>query len=304
MKLEFKNVNKYFGDHHVLKDVSFSVESGQIFGYLGRNGAGKTTSIRILMDVFNANSGQILMDGAPFVASKYSIGYLPEERGMYSKSKVLDQLVYFAMLRGMNKKEATDSAKEWAKRFEVDIYLDRKLETLSKGNQQKVQITLAFVSNPDILILDEPFSGLDPVNSKLFQDALVDHISKDRIIIFSSHQMNYIESFCDDIAIIDDGAIVLKGSLSAIKKERGANRVCVSVNNLSLDDLADVLSRDLGLDVVVDKRYVIVDLNNTSKNDLVRYLLDHKYDISVISDYEPSLQDIFIQEVGDSDETV
>ena len=304
MKLEFKNVNKYFGDHHVLKDVSFSVESGQIFGYLGRNGAGKTTSIRILMDVFNANSGQILMDGAPFVASKYSIGYLPEERGMYSKSKVLDQLVYFAMLRGMNKKEATDSAKEWAKRFEVDIYLDRKLETLSKGNQQKVQITLAFVSNPDILILDEPFSGLDPVNSKLFQDALVDHISKDRIIIFSSHQMNYIESFCDDIAIIDDGAIVLKGSLSAIKKERGANRVCVSVNNLSLDDLAGVLSRDLGLDVVVDKRYVIVDLNNTSKNDLVRYLLDHKYDISVISDYEPSLQDIFIQEVGDSDETV
>lgn len=304
MKLEFKNVNKYFGDHHVLKDVSFSVESGQIFGYLGRNGAGKTTSIRILMDVFNANSGQILMDGAPFVASKYSIGYLPEERGMYSKSKVLDQLVYFAMLRGMNKKEATDSAKEWAKRFEVDIYLDRKLETLSKGNQQKVQITLAFVSNPDILILDEPFSGLDPVNSKLFQDALVDHISKDRIIIFSSHQMNYIESFCDDIAIIDDGAIVLKGSLSAIKKERGANRVCVSVNNLSLDDLADVLSRDLGLDVVVDKRYVIVDLNTTSKNDLVRYLLDHKYDISVISDYEPSLQDIFIQEVGDSDETV
>lgn len=304
MKLEFKNVNKYFGDHHVLKDVSFSVESGQIFGYLGRNGAGKTTSIRILMDVFNANSGQILMDGAPFVASKYSIGYLPEERGMYSKSKVLDQLVYFAMLRGMNKKEATASAKEWAKRFEVDIYLDRKLETLSKGNQQKVQITLAFVSNPDILILDEPFSGLDPVNSKLFQDALVDHISKDRIIIFSSHQMNYIESFCDDIAIIDDGAIVLKGSLSAIKKERGANRVCVSVNNLSLDDLAGVLSRDLGLDVVVDKRYVIVDLNNTSKNDLVRYLLDHKYDISVISDYEPSLQDIFIQEVGDSDETV
>jgi ABC-2 type transport system ATP-binding protein len=244
MKLEFSNVNKYFGDHHVLKDVSFSVESGQIFGYLGRNGAGKTTSIRILMDVFNANSGSILLDGKPFDASKYSIGYLPEERGMYSKTKVLDQLVYFARLRGMSKKEATESAQAWAKRFGVDIYLDRKLETLSKGNQQKVQITLAFVSNPDILILDEPFSGLDPVNSKLFQDALLDHISANRIIIFSSHQMSYIESFCDDIAIIDKGSIVLKGSLSAIKKERGANRICVSVNNIDLEGLAEVLVRD------------------------------------------------------------
>ena len=304
MKLEFSNVNKYFGDHHVLKDVSFSVERGQIFGYLGRNGAGKTTSIRILMDVFNANSGSILMDGKPFDASKYSIGYLPEERGMYSKTKVLDQLVYFARLRGMSKKEATESAQAWAKRFGVDIYLDRKLETLSKGNQQKVQITLAFVSNPDILILDEPFSGLDPVNSKLFQDALLDHISANRIIIFSSHQMSYIESFCDDIAIIDKGSIVLKGSLSAIKKERGANRICVSVNNIDLEGLAEVLVRDLKVGVVIDKRYVIVDLGEISKNALVQYLLDNKYDISVLSDYEPSLQDIFIQEVGDSDEAI
>ena len=203
MQLQFRHINKYFDDFHVLKDVTFTVRSGQIFGFLGRNGAGKTTAIRILMDVFKADSGEISLDDNPFSRDDHIIGYLPEERGMYSKSKVKDQLVYFAMLRGASKRKALDSVLYWTRRFEIDEYLERKLETLSKGNQQKVQITQAFLNEPDILILDEPFSGLDPVNAQLFQDALLDYISQDKIIIFSSHQMSYVEAFCDDIAIID-----------------------------------------------------------------------------------------------------
>ncbi|WZT99990.1 ATP-binding cassette domain-containing protein [Erysipelothrix sp. D19-032] len=230
MKLTFHKVNKYFGEKHVLKDISFTVKSGQIFGYLGRNGAGKTTSLRILMDVFAASDGTITIDDKPFKPGDYKIGYLPEERGMYSKTLVKDQLLYFAMLRGATRQHAQESIEYWSKKFGVDIYLNSKLETLSKGNQQKVQITQAFLNEPDILILDEPFSGLDPVNSQVFQDALTEYISDDRIIIFSSHRMSYVETFCDDIAIINFGQIILKGSLEAIKQERGMNKVKLVLN--------------------------------------------------------------------------
>lgn len=303
MQLEFQAVNKYFNDFHVLNDVSFKVQGGQIFGFLGRNGAGKTTTIRILMDVFKANSGKILMDGVEFDPKQIQIGYLPEERGMYAKSKVIDQLIYFSMLRGATRDEAKHSAHHWAKRFDIEEYLPRKLETLSKGNQQKVQITQAFLNNPDLLILDEPFSGLDPVNSRLFQDALLEYTSKDRIIIFSSHQMGYIESFCDSIAIIDEGTIVLEGSLNDIRKARGRDHLRVAVNGKPRNELRDELAAlDLGLSE--DKQSLIVHYNNdVSKRDILDLLIERNYDISVFSDYEPSLQDIFIQEVGTNDET-
>ena len=305
MKLEFKLINKYFNQHHVLKDVSFTVEGGQIFGYLGRNGAGKTTSIRILMDVFKANSGEVLIDGKPFSTEDYKIGYLPEERGMYSKTKVANQLIYFAMLRGATHQEAKDTVNYWAKRFQIDQYLNRKLETLSKGNQQKVQITQAFLNEPDILILDEPFSGLDPVNSKIFQDALLEHISKDRIIIFSSHQMGYIESFCDSIAIIEKGRIVLEGSLEAIKKERGKNHIRVSVNDMKPNVLKEEIVSQFGLNIKTYKKHLIIEVNEIyTKEEVLKYLIDNNYDIHSFSDYEPSLQDIFIQEVGEHDETI
>lgn len=195
MKLVVKDLNKSFDQTHVLKDINLTVNSGQIYGYLGRNGAGKTTSMRILMDVFDGDSGSITLDGKEFNPTDHLIGYLPEERGMYAEVKVKDQLLYFAELRGADRKNAEKSMYQWSKEFGIEKYLDQKLETLSKGNQQKVQITQAFISEPDILILDEPFSGLDPVNSQIFQNALLDYIREDRIIIFSSHQMSYVESF-------------------------------------------------------------------------------------------------------------
>lgn len=174
MKLELKNVRKSFEDKEVLHGISFSVESGRALGLLGRNGAGKTTTMRIIMDVFRANEGEVLLDGKKFKPTGSQVGYLPEERGLYPKKVVKDQMIYLAMLRGMNRKEAVKSTAKWLERLQVSEYTDKKLETLSKGNQQKVQLAATLVGEPDMVILDEPFSGLDPVNSQiLVNDILI-----------------------------------------------------------------------------------------------------------------------------------
>lgn len=299
MKLEIRNLNKSFDDHHVLKDINLEITSGQIFGYLGRNGAGKTTSIRILMDVFEGDSGSISMDGKSFKPSEYRIGYLPEERGMYSKSTVRDQLLYFAQLRGASKEASQKSMLYWCEKFEISGYLNQKLETLSKGNQQKVQITQAFINEPDILILDEPFSGLDPVNSKVFQEALVDYIRNDRIIIFSSHQMSYVESICDDIAIIDKGEIVLQGSLEAIKREKGQGKLRI---RLSDDKFAPMLE---AYAYTKESEDLILTLNPLeTKRDFLLKLVNGGIEVDSFMDYRPSLHEIFVEEVGENHESV
>lgn len=249
------------------------------------------------MDVFRQDSGEILIDDKPFNPEDYKIGYLPEERGMYGKTKVRDQLVYFAMLRGATKQDALKSVEYWTERFEIAHYLDKKLETLSKGNQQKVQITQAFLNNPDILILDEPFSGLDPVNSQIFQDALSEYISDDRIIIFSSHQMSYVETFCDDIAIIDKGEIVLDGNLEEIKEDIGGNKKRVSSQNDNFESVLD----NLGYKYSKDAKSYIIDLDNKEEsNKLLKELMNQDVEIELFSAYKPTLQDIFIEKVGDA----
>lgn len=297
MNLVIKDLNKSFNGNHVLKNINLDVKSGQIFGYLGRNGAGKTTSMRILMDVFDADSGSITMDGKDFIKNDYTIGYLPEERGMYSKFKVKDQLMYFAELRGATRKEAKESMNYWCKEFKIDIYLDQKLETLSKGNQQKVQITQAFICEPDILILDEPFSGLDPVNSKIFQDALLNYISPDRIIIFSSHQMSYVESFCDDIAIINYGEIILAGNLNKIRKDQGAGKLRLRFSDKSN---LEFLSNHK---YTIEGKDIILSLNpEESKQSFLKDLLEKNIDITMFTDYLPSLQEIFIEKAGADNE--
>lgn len=297
MKLVIEELNKSFNDKHVLKGINLTINSGQIFGYLGRNGTGKTTSMRILMDVFEGDSGSITMDGKEFKPTDHRIGYLPEERGMYSKFKVKDQLVYFAELRGASKKEAQHSMKKWAEEFGIAIYLDQKLETLSKGNQQKVQIAQAFICEPDILILDEPFSGLDPVNSKMFQDSLLNYIREDRIIIFSSHQMGYIESFCDDIAIINDGKIVLDGDLNDIRKQMGEGKLRLRVaDQRNLAFLA-------AYDYTIEKEDIILTLHpNETKRSFVEGVFSKGIELTMFMDYLPSLQEIFIEKTGDKNE--
>ena len=209
MQLDINNISKSFGDKEVLHGVSFSVVSGRAMGFLGRNGAGKSTTIRCLMDVFRPDSGNFLLDGKPFKPRSLKIGYLPEERGMYQKNDVLAQLAYFARLRGATKADAVASANRWIDYFELSEFKKKKLETLSKGNQQKIQIAQSFLNEPDILILDEPFSGLDPVNAQIFKDAISEFVKEGRLVIFSSHQMGYVEEVCDDVTLIHHGNILL-----------------------------------------------------------------------------------------------
>lgn len=305
MKLEVNNIKKSFDGKEILHGISFTVEGGRALGLLGRNGAGKTTTIRIIMDVFRANEGEILLDGKKFKPVGKEMGYLPEERGLYPKKTVKDQMVYLAMLRGMNKKEAQKSTVKWLEKLQVSEYIDRKLETLSKGNQQKVQLAATLVGEPVIVILDEPFSGLDPVNSQILKDVISELISEGRIVIFSSHQMSYVEEFCEDIVIINKGEVVLKGNLDDIKSEYGKGRRIVSAYNYSLDELEGICNNQLKemVDVLsVNKHYVILDLKeNISQWQVLDKLREIEVDVKTFGAYEPSLNDIFVAKVGDEE---
>ncbi len=303
MKLEIKDLRKSFSGNEVLHGISFSVESGKALGLLGRNGAGKTTTIRILMDVFKSDSGEILLDGKPFIPKNHQIGYLPEERGLYPKKKVTEQIVYLATLRGISKKEAKENTKKWLTRLGVIEYENRKLDTLSKGNQQKVQLAQTLVCNPNIVILDEPFSGLDPVNAQILKDVVSELIADNKLVIFSSHQMSYVEEFCEDIAIINKGNIALSGNLKDIKKEYGKNRLILSSNNYSLDELEEICKNNFSNLVTVyavKKDFLILELcEDCTKNSFFYFIIDYGIDIESFSVYEPSLTDIFVLKAGD-----
>lgn len=303
MKLEVKNLRKSFSENEVLHGISFSVESGKALGLLGKNGAGKTTTIRILMDVFKANSGEILLDGKQFKPKNYQIGYLPEERGLYPKKKVAEQIVYLAELRGLSSKKAKQNTKLWLEKLGVDEYSNKTLDSLSKGNQQKVQLAQTLVCNPDIVILDEPFSGLDPINAQILKDTVKELITQNKLVIFSSHQMSYVEEFCEEIAIINKGEIVLSGSLKNIKKEFGKDRLILSANYITIDELKNIIDTkfsDLVIVNEVKKNYLVVKLiDNKTKNELLQTLINENIDIEKFAIYEPDLADIFVKKVGE-----
>lgn len=304
MKLEIKNIYKSFGSKEVLKGVSFSAENGEAFGLLGRNGAGKTTSIRILMDVFAPENGEVLIDGKPVDYDKIRIGYLPEERGLYPKKKIIDQLVYFAELNGMSKRDSVKAVDYWLKRLKMSEHRNKRLDTLSKGNQQKIQLITALAHNPQIIILDEPFSGLDPVNAMLLKDVVKEQIEKGKIVLFSSHQMNYIEEFCSKIGIINNGEMVLQGSLHDIKRNYVRDRLVVRSEH------PEKIIEKLGSQCTAkESGELIVKLKSAEdKQRMMRELTDN-FDIDEIKVYEPSLNDIFVQytsngEQEDKNETV
>lgn len=303
MRLEVQELKKSFGETEVLHGISFHVESGSALGLLGRNGAGKTTTIRILMDVFKANSGHLQMDGKPFKAKEYQIGYLPEERGLYPKKTVGEQLIYLAMLRGLNAKEAKEQTKNWLARMGVLDYENRKLETLSKGNQQKVQLAQTLLCNPDIVILDEPFSGLDPVNAQILKDVIKEQIDAGKIVIFSSHQMSHVEEFCDEIAIMNHGDIVLSGNLREIKRDFGKDRLVVASLSETPDELAELLKTKfsdlLDVEKVQQSQVVVKEKNEGNKPAIMQKLIDEGVDIEFFGLYEPSLHDIFVEKAGD-----
>lgn len=303
MELEIRNIRKSFGGTEVLHGISFQVKSGTALGLLGRNGAGKTTTMRIIMDVFKGDSGEILLDGKPFEPGKQRIGYMPEERGLYPKRVILEQMVYLAKLRGMGKAEAVKSAQNWLERLGIPEYANRKLETLSKGNQQKVQLAATLVSNPDIIILDEPFSGLDPVNSQILKDVVRDLIKEGKLVIFSSHQMSYVEEFCENVVLIHHGQVVLQGELKQIKKEMGRKRITLSCEDASAEQTKQLMEEKCSSLVKIvgrDKDNVILELQeDCTKEKLLEQLLKEKVSIHQFGDYEPSLSEIFVMKAGD-----
>lgn len=285
MQLQLNNIAKYFGEKPVLNGISLHVDAGRAFGLLGRNGAGKTTTIRILMNVFPPTSGNVTLDGNPIDYAKTKFGYLPEERGLYPKKTIVEQLTYFAMLKGMDKAAAVASVDKWLARLDMSAYRDKRLDTLSKGNQQKIQLITALTHDPDVVILDEPFSGLDPVNAMLLKDVVRETIDKGKIVLFSSHQMNYIEEFCDDIAILADGKIALQGDLNQIKRSYPRNKLVVRTQQTE-----QLLQSESCTRIAADTVLVAADdVTETMRRLTQTYALDE------IRVFEPSLNDIFVQ---------
>ena len=295
MILQLKNIEKSFGAKKVLDGISFTARSGKAFGLLGRNGAGKTTSIRILMDVFPADSGQVLVDGKPIDYSKVGIGYLPEERGLYPKKLIIDQLTYFAELKGMSRKAAVKAVDYWLQRLGMTEYRNKRLDTLSKGNQQKIQLITALAHDPDIVILDEPFSGLDPVNAMLLKDVVKEQISKGKIVLFSSHQMSYIEEFCDSIAILNRGKVVLHGDLHDIKRDYPRDRLVIRTEHPEpiLEAFGTACTR-------TENGSLLLKLSSPAEKKAMMTRLVEGYDIDEVKVFEPSLNDIFVEYAGDA----
>ena len=294
MTLELKNIDKSFGAKHVLKGVSFCAEGGRAFGLLGRNGAGKTTSIRILMDVFGADGGEVLFDGKKIDYSKIQIGYLPEERGLYPKKVIIDQLTYFAELKGLSRKDAVKSVDYWLSRLGMSEYRNKKLDTLSKGNQQKIQLVTALAHDPHIVILDEPFSGLDPVNARLLKDIVREVIAKGKIVLFSSHQMNYIEEFCDSIAILNDGQVALCGDLREIKRNYPRNRL--EIRTVTPEKIRERFG-DRCSDGAQGSLIVKMDSPEDKKRTMSELI--ECCDVDEVKVFEPSLNDIFVEYTKD-----
>lgn len=300
MELTIQQIYKSFGEKEVLKNINFSARSGSAHGLLGRNGAGKTTAIRIVMGVFYPDKGSVLVDGRQIDRRKIRIGYMPEERGLYPKKKISEQLIYLTMLRGMSGADARKACDKWLERMGMTEYKNKKLETLSKGNQQKIQLAATLMCEPEIVILDEPFSGLDPVNAMLLKDVIKEMIGSGSVVLFSSHQMNYVEEFCDSISILNGGSIALEGRISDIKRSYPRDRI--SVSSSEYDKIAPFVIQKMSGDILsADKdkeneRTLIIRLKDPAfKGRLMKELSENNFDIDEFRVIEPSLNDIFVQ---------
>jgi ABC-2 type transport system ATP-binding protein len=232
MGLVVDSINKSFGQLHAIKDLSMEVREGSIFGFLGANGAGKTTTMRMILDIIRPDSGRITWNGQDVrEVPRRNWGYLPEERGLYPKVSVEDQMVFLARLNGLSKSAAHKNLDEWLERFQITEYRKKKVEELSKGNQQKIQFLAAIVHDPQILIMDEPFSGLDPVNAIVLKEALLEMRNRGKTLIFSTHQLEQVEELCEDILIINKGRTIISGSVRDVKRQHGRNVARLKLDN-------------------------------------------------------------------------
>jgi ABC-2 type transport system ATP-binding protein len=296
--LKITNLRKEYDNVVAVDGVSLEVKRGELFGLLGPNGAGKTTTIRTVLNIIQPDSGEITFNGKPFTMETWNtIGYLPEERGLYRKSKIINTILYFASLKGVAPKQAKPLAYYWLERFGLKRDGYRKIEELSKGNQQKVQLILSILHRPELLILDEPFSGLDPVNQILLKDILQELRQQNTAIIFSTHQMEQVEKMCDNICLINKGKPVLSGELHAIKKQYGTNSIHLEYDGDGefLKDFSFVRRAD------VYQNYAELELSDISRSSELLAGLNGKLLLRKFEIVEPSLNSIFINVVGGPD---
>lgn len=295
MGLIVKNVNKSFGDKHVVDNISFSLEEPGVFGLLGTNGAGKTTTIRMILGIIKKDSGEITWNGKAVTRGNVNFGYLPEERGLYPKSTIYDQLVYFANLKGLDKRAADKAVKMWLDKLNLMEYINSPAEKLSKGNQQKVQFITSMLHDPDLIVLDEPFSGLDPVNTEILSKIMKDLVKSGKYIIMSSHQMSVIEEFCSDLVILNRGKTVLSGNLKEIKDSYETNKVLIETTD-EIDGILKKLKVDV-LDKNDDEYLVSADADD--RRELLKELVKNNIDVKTFKVIKPTLHEIFIEKVGE-----
>ena len=295
MSLKVEHLSKKFGETVAVEDLSFEVNEPGVFAFLGTNGAGKSTSIRMILNMLSKNSGTVLWKGKPLDVIDSKVGYLAEERGLYPKYTIIEQLQYFASLKRMDKKQTTAAIDYLFDRLQINEYRKKRAEQLSKGNQQKVQLAAALVCNPELIILDEPLSGLDPVNADLFKSIIREERDKGKYIIMSCHQMGIIEEFCEDLVLLHKGKTVLQGNLNEIKKSYGRVNLTVKADSPFLD-----IAEECGLRVVeetpngTDFRVSGEEQANT----FLRKMLDKNINVVKYDLREPSLHELFVEKCG------
>jgi ABC-2 type transport system ATP-binding protein len=291
--LEAKNLKKYYATQKAVDDISFSVASGSIFGLLGPNGAGKTTLLRMITGIFYPDSGEILFEGKPFNAMKdvERIGYMPEERGLYKKMKIGEQAMYLAQLKGLSGSEASRLIKEWFVKLEMESWWNKKVEDLSKGMSQKLQFVTTVVHNPKLVILDEPFSGLDPVNSNVIKDEIFNLAKNGATIIFSTHRMEQVEEICDHIVLVNKGQKILDGTVREAKQKYKASLFRIGFEN----EVPQHQHPSFSVIKTEDHSLVVKIMEGHSSNEVLQSFLNSGTAISSFNEILPSLNDIFIE---------
>ena len=295
MGLEIKDVCKNFGTKEAVKHLNLSIDKPGVYGLLGTNGAGKTTTIRMILGIIKKTSGTITWNGKEVTRENVNFGYMPEERGLYPKTEIFNQLMYFAKLKGMKVKEATEAIDYWLKRLDMVEYKNMLAEKLSKGNQQKIQFIIAVMNNPELIVLDEPFSGLDPVNTEMLSEVMKELIAQGKYIIMSSHQMNSIEEFCTNLTILNRGNTVLQGNLEEIKQSYPSEKLEV-ISSKNIDELL----KEQNLEVIQnnDNHYLIKIKTENQGYDLFKKLADNNINVTKFEFKKPTLNEIFIEKVG------
>jgi ABC-2 type transport system ATP-binding protein len=290
--LELHHLKKYYATQKAVDDISFSIEKGTIFGLLGPNGAGKTTLLRMITGIFFPDEGQINFDGAPFnpLNDIIKIGYMPEERGLYKKMKIGEQALYLARLKGLGKAEAMEKIKFWFKRLEMESWWNKKVEDLSKGMSQKLQFVITVLHEPKLIILDEPFSGLDPLNANLIKDEIYGLAQRGCTVIFSTHRMEQVEEICDHIVLVNLGKKVLDGTVQQIKQDFKENKFSIQLSGLPQQVNSNAFEV---IDTLANKLTVKINEGYRS-NDVLQYFIQQNINIEAYSEILPSLNDIFI----------